>query len=94
MKRVVVAGGSCGPSMLRLAEAIRQICQSRDLLVHVSIHNLWESAYVDGRADLVIQMFPFFKELPCPVLDGRPFLNRRGDDELFAKIVSIIEEED
>ena len=93
MKRVVVAGGSCGPSMLRLAEAIRQVCQSRDLSVNVSVHNLWESGYVDSRAHLVIQMFPFFKELHCALLDGRPFLNNQGNTELFEKIVAILKEE-
>jgi hypothetical protein len=93
MKRVVVAGGSCGPSMIRLAETIKQKCQDSNLSVNVSMQNLWESGYVDPRAHLVIQLFPFFRELHCTLLDGRPFLNNHGNTELLETIVTILREE-
>lgn len=90
MKRVIVAGGSCGSSMQRASERIDQYCQYKGIEVKVSVHNLWHSVHLDSRADLVIQMFPFFEELNCPVLDGRPFIKGDGEDDLLHEVAELL----
>ncbi len=91
MKRVTVAGGSCGCSSLRRAsEKIDQYCRYKGIEVKVSVHNLWQSVHLDPRADLVIQMVPFFEGLSCPVLDGRPFIKGDGEDNLLHEVAKLL----
>jgi len=94
LKRIVIAGGSCGNSMMRGAEKIKKTCGARNLQVQVSMHNLWESSAIDPRANLVIQMFPFLRDLPCPLLDGRPFITGKGESELVEKVITILSQGD
>lgn len=90
MKRVIVAGGSCGSSMQRASEKIDEYCHIQGIKVKVSVHNLWHSVHLDSRADLVIQMFPFFEELGCPVLDGRPFIKGDGEEEVLNEVARLL----
>ncbi|NPV69630.1 MAG: hypothetical protein HPY55_03150 [Firmicutes bacterium] len=90
---ILVAGGSCGNAMQRAAERIRQASESAGVQAQVLIQNLWERAEPDSRADVIVQMFPFFSALDVPVLDGRPFILGKGEDELLARILSLICEE-
>ncbi len=90
MKRVIVAGGSCGSSMQRASEKVDEYCHVKGIKVKVSVHNLWQSVHLDSRADLVIQMFPFFEGLDCPVLDGRPFIKGDGEDDLLHEVAELL----
>lgn len=90
MKRVIVAGGSCGASMQRASEKIYEACHRNEINVTVSIHNLWQSVHIDPRADLVVQMFPFFEKLDCPVFDGRPFIKGVGETDLLNSLTSLL----
>ena len=90
---VLVAGGSCGNAMQRAAERIRQASENAGLDALVLVQNLWERSEPDPRACVIVQMFPFFSGLGVPVLDGRPFILGKGEDELLARIVSLICEE-
>jgi galactitol-specific phosphotransferase system IIB component len=92
MKKLVIAGGSCGNSMLRSAAKIKKACLQNNIKVVVNIHNLWESIEIDSRANLVIQMFPFFDQLNCPLLDGRPFITGNGEVDLIEKILTILKD--
>lgn len=93
MKRIVIAGGACGTNMTKTAEIIKEECLKSGIDVNISVHNLWESTHIDPRAQLVIQMFPFFRSLPCPIIDGRPFIHGRGEKELKGKIIELLKEE-
>lgn len=93
MKRIVIAGGSCGTSMAKAAEKIKKECDKRGIKVLITIHNLWETSYIDPRADMVIQTFPFFRELSCVLIDGRPFVHGRKEQELLTQIITILEKE-
>lgn len=90
---MLIAGGLCGTTMLRAAQMIEEACMEKDVYIDVRIHNLWESAVVDTNCDIVIEMFPFFKGLSCPVLSGKPFINMKGEKELIVRIVSILKGE-
>ncbi len=94
MKRVIVAGGSCGSSMQRASEKIAEACHRDDISVKVSIHNLWHSVHIDPRADLVVQMFPFFEKLDCPVFDGRPFIKGNGEADLLGQLIRALAKSD
>ncbi len=90
MKKVLIAGGLCGTTMLRAGELIREACAPRGVSVDVTIHNLWETAYVAGRYDVIVEMFPFFKDRECPVISGKPFINHVGEKELVAQITGLL----
>lgn len=93
MKKVIIAGGSCGTGMVRIAEIIKDECYRKKIHIDISVHNLWESSFIGLDAYIVIQTFPFFKELPCYLLDGRPFINGIGQKALLNQIIDILEKE-
>lgn len=89
-KKVLIAGGLCGPTMLMAAEKIEEACWERRIRVNIKVHNLWESQYPGEGFDVIIEMFKFFENETCPVIDGKPFIVHRGDKELVEKIVDIL----
>lgn len=93
MKNVLIAGGLCGMTMLRAAEKIKEVGMKKDIDIEVTIHDLWASSYVNLERDLVIEMFPYFEDLDCPLLSGKPFIHRRGEDELVNEIIRLLEVE-
>jgi hypothetical protein len=90
MKKLLIAGGLCGTTMLRAGELIQERCKKEGVLVDVTIHNLWETTYVAGRYDVIIEMFPFFKGKTCPVISGKPYINHVGEKELTERIAAIL----
>ena len=90
MKKLLIAGGLCGTTMLRAGELIREACEREDISVDVTIQNLWETAYVAGRYDAIVEMFPFFKNQNCPVISGKPYINHVGEKELTRRIADIL----
>ena len=90
MKKVLIAGGLCGATMLMAAEKIEDACRARKIPVQVKIHNLWESAYAGEGFDMIVEMFPFFENMPCPVLSGKPFISHQQEKPLVAQIVELL----
>lgn len=89
--RILIAGGQCGTTMLRLAGSIEESALDKDIDVSVDIHDLWISS-IDGTGyDLVVEMFPYFDELSCPVFSGKPFISRIGEKELIKQITDALE---
>ncbi|MDR0403429.1 MAG: hypothetical protein LBH35_07580 [Treponema sp.] len=89
-KRVLVAGGSCGITMVTAARIIEDACWEHKIRVHVSVLNLWESQSPGDGYDLIVEMFEFFKNEKCPVISGRPFVAHQGEKELVDQIVDIL----
>ena len=89
-KRVLIAGGLCGATMLMAAEKIEDACTLRKIRVNVKVHNLWESHYPGEGFDVIIEMFKFFENEKCPVFDGKPFIIHNGEKELVNEIVDIL----
>lgn len=95
MKRVVIAGVSCGcASMERAAEAIREACNKKDINAKVLVHNLLLSSQIDPRADLVIQMIPYFNKLECPLINGRSLVNYSGEEFLVEQVTNVLSQDD
>ncbi|PNV61964.1 hypothetical protein C0033_12025 [Clostridium sp. chh4-2] len=92
MKKVLIAGGLCGTTMLTAADKIKERCLTRNQEIHVKIQNLWETSYVTPGYDLIIEMFPFFEEEKCPVISGKPFISHIGEKALIEQIVNHLEE--
>lgn len=92
-KTVLIAGGLCGTTMLRAAEVIEERCARCGMTATVTIQNLWETSYVRPGYDLIVEMFPFFKNQRCPVLSGKPFINRVGEAALLDQIVGHLQDE-
>ncbi|GHV78093.1 hypothetical protein AGMMS49942_29140 [Spirochaetia bacterium] len=90
MKKVLIAGGLCGATMLMAAEKIEDACSEGKIRVHVKVHNLWESHYPGEGFDVIIEMFKFFENEPCPVISGKPFIMHRGEKELVHEIITIL----
>lgn len=90
MKKVLIAGGLCGTTMLMAAEKIRQRLEREDRQVKVKIQNLWETGYVEPGYHLIIEMFSYFEEQPCPVISGKPFINHVGEKNLLEQIADIL----
>ena len=89
-KKVLIAGGLCGATMLMAAEKIEDECWKRKIHVNVKVHNLWESQYPGEGFDIIIEMFKFFENETCPVFDGKPFIIHSGEKELVNKIVDLL----
>ena len=89
-KSVLIAGGLCGPTMLMAAEKIEEACWERKIRVSVKVHNLWESHYAGEGFDVIIEMFKFFENQKCPVIDGKPFIIHQGEKELVNEIVNLL----
>lgn len=89
-KQVLIAGGLCGATMLMAAEKIEEACAARKLRVTIKIHNLWESHYPGEGFDVIIEMFKFFENQACPVIDGKPFIIHQEEKELVNRIVDIL----
>lgn len=89
-KKLLIAGGLCGTTMLAAAEKLTERCAREDVEVVATIQNLWETTYVAGNYDLIVEMFPFFKNETCPVLSGKPFINHIGEKELIEKIAAVL----
>ena len=93
LKKILIAGGLCGTTMLMASERIVEECCKNKIEATVKIHNLWESTYIGGNYDIIIEMFPFFKDLPCPILSGKPFICKREEDKLIKSIITILKGE-
>lgn len=90
MKKLLIAGGLCGTTMLRASELIVDSCARRGVDVKVTIHNLWETSFVAGKFDCIVEMFPFFKDRECPVVSGKPYINHIGEQELTERLTDIL----
>lgn len=90
MKNVLVAGGLCGTTMLIVSEKIRDRCAKQDVTVEVTIQNLWETSYVRPGYDLIVEMFPFFENMACPVVSGKPFISHVGETQRLEEIASLL----
>ncbi len=91
-QQVLIAGGLCGSTMLIAAQNIEECCQKSGIDVDVTIHNLWEGAQPDCRKyNLIIEMFPYFEDMPCPVISGKPFIAHIGEKALLLQIVELLE---
>jgi galactitol-specific phosphotransferase system IIB component len=89
-KKVLIAGGLCGPTMMMAAEKIEDACRERKIRVNIKIHNLWESHYPGEGFDVIIEMFKFFENQKCPVIYGKPFIIHQGEKELVKEIVDLL----
>jgi hypothetical protein len=88
MKKVLIAGGLCGITMLVAAQSIEESCLKARIPVRVDIKNLWESACTGDGYDVIIEMFPYFENVKCPLFSGKPFILRQGSDALVNNIVA------
>lgn len=91
MKRVMIAGGLCGTTMLMASHKLEDRCRKENIDVTVRVHNLWEGAAVSGKEyDLIIEMFPYFENVQCPVLSGKPFISHAGEKQLIDQIIELL----
>jgi hypothetical protein len=89
---IVFAGGSCGMTMVRAGETLAEMCRSEGLRVEVQYLDLWTSDFIRPNVHLVVEMFPYYKGLPVPVVSGRPFLSRHGEDDLYRELIGMVRE--
>lgn len=90
MKKVLIAGGLCGTTMLIVSDKIVEKCSGRGVMVETTIQNLWETSYVRPGYDLIVEMFPYFQGEQCPVISGKPFIHHIGEEELLNRIVQLL----
>lgn len=89
-KKLLIAGGLCGTTMLSAGQKLTESCKARGVTLNVKIQNLWETTYVAGNYDLIIEMFPYFKDQKCPVISGKPFISHAGEKELIEEITGML----
>jgi hypothetical protein len=90
MKKLLIAGGLCGTTMLRAGELITESCRAKGVDIQVNIQNLWETTYVAGNYDVIIEMFPFFENEKCPVVSGKPFINHIGEKDVIKNVTELL----
>lgn len=89
-KKLLIAGGLCGTTMLSAGQKLTERCKEKGVYLDVTIQNLWETTYVAGRYDLIIEMFPYFKNQKCPVISGKPFISHAGEKELIEQVTGML----
>lgn len=89
-KRILIAGGLCGTTMLMASKKITERCAQKGVFVDATIQNLWETTYVARNYDLIVEMFPFFKDQKCPVISGKPFISHAGEKALVEHIAQLL----
>jgi hypothetical protein len=87
---ITFAGGSCGMTMVRAGEKLTDLCEAENLRVNIKYIDLWVSDYLMPNTDLVIEMFPYYKNLSIPVVNGRPFIGRQGEQQLYTELVDMV----
>jgi hypothetical protein len=92
MCNVAFAGGSCGMTMIRVGEKLKELCEAESMPLKIKYVDLWVSDYLMPDTDLVIEMFPYYKDLSIPVVNGRPFLTHIGEENTYQKIVETVRE--
>ena len=89
---IVFAGGSCGMTMIRAGEKLIDLCSSENLVIKIRYVDLWVSDYLMPNTDMVIEMFPYYKNLAIPIVNGRPFLSHTEENELYLEIIKIVKD--
>lgn len=89
---ITFAGGSCGITMVRVGEKLTELCQDENLSVKIKYIDLWVSDYLLPSTDLVVEMFPYYKNLDKPLVNGRPFLNPMKENDLYVDLIKRIKE--
>lgn len=89
-KKLLIAGGLCGTTMLIASEKLTERCRQEGVSLQVTIQNLWETTYVGGTYDLIIEMFPFFENQRCPVLSGKPFISHANEKALIEQAAALL----
>ena len=89
---ITFAGGSCGITMVRVGEKLTELCQAENLFVKIKYIDLWVSDYLLPSTDLVVEMFPYYKNLDMPLVNGRPFLNPMKENDLYVDLIDRIKE--
>ena len=89
-KKLLIAGGLCGTTMLMAGEKLTESCAKRDVDLDVTIQNLWETTYVARNYDVIVEMFPYFENEKCPVISGKPFISHAGEKELVREITDLL----
>lgn len=79
-------------TMRTAGEKLSELCQREGVRIRIDYVDLWVSDYLRPGIDLVIEMFPYFRDLAIPVISGKPFISRRGDRELLAELVERVKE--
>ncbi len=77
-------------TMVRAGEKLTDLCEAENLRVNIKYVDLWVSDYLFPNTDLVIEMFPYYKNLSIPVVNGRPFISRQGEKQLFTELVGMV----
>ena len=89
---IAFAGGSCGITMVVVGEKLTDLGKAEDLHLNIKYVDLWVSDYLLPKTDLVVEMFPYYKNLDIPVFNGRPFLNHLEENEMYPKLLDLIKE--
>jgi hypothetical protein len=87
---VAFAGGSCGITMVRVGEKLTELCQAEGIQLNISYVDLWVSDYLMPSTDLVVEMFPYYKRLNIPVINGKPFLNPQEEEGYYPILIQEI----
>lgn len=79
-------------TMRAAGEKLTELCQREKLPIRIDYVDLWTSDYLRPGIDLVIEMFPYFRNLKVPIISGKPFINRQGEADLLAQLVNMVRE--
>lgn len=79
-------------TMVRVGEKLIDLCHSENLQINIKYVDLWVSDYLLPNTDLVVEMFPYFKDLDIPVINGRSFLNPLEENKMYGTVIDFIKE--
>jgi hypothetical protein len=79
-------------TMIRAGDRLSDLCREQGLRVQIRYVDLWVSDTLLPNTDVVVEMFPYYKGLAIPVINGKRFITRQGEKELLAELVSLVRE--
>jgi hypothetical protein len=89
---IAFAGGQCMSTMIRAGEQLSDLCAREGISIKIQYVDLWTSDYLMPGVRLVIEMYPYYRNLNIPVVSGKAFLARQGEEALLAQIVDLVRE--
>ena len=79
-------------TMIRVGEKLIELCEAEGMSVKIKYVDLWVSDFLMPNTDLVIEMFPYYKDIKIPIVSGRPFLTHINEDKTYNNIVNTVRE--
>ncbi len=94
--RIHVVGGSCGATLVRIEEYLRElIVEEMGYACRVSHQNVWDCFGPPPPVNLILQTFPAYtqEDTPAKIVDIKPMVRDIHDAATISRVLEAIDRE-